>query len=179
VSASRRLSNSSQEETELEAESEFWSDPGFKCSVVCQHGGYCDYVHSESGDDRSAYSVEEFARLIQSGKMIQTCICPPGFDGTGCERVNTGECSLDEDGSDHICARNGVPCVENPLRPGDHRVRSQENWLNELFVLTTFRDMVCILHLRVKKCDCAIADRVSAFAGMVSSCSLIADRKFQ
>ena len=64
------------------------------CDLYCENGGFCEYV-SDDNDELSA--------LVQRGAMIQKCVCPTGFGGTGCEIV------LQECGNDGKC-HNGRPC---------------------------------------------------------------------
>jgi hypothetical protein len=46
------------------------------CRLNCANGGYCKYTGID--EDQLAYD-------IQSGQLVQKCVCPPGFVGMGCE----------------------------------------------------------------------------------------------
>ena len=46
------------------------------CRLNCANGGHCKY----KGTDEAQLSHD-----IQSGRLVQTCVCQPGFVGMGCE----------------------------------------------------------------------------------------------
>jgi hypothetical protein len=46
------------------------------CRLNCANGGHCEYT----GTDEAQLSHD-----IQSGNLVQTCVCLPGFVGMGCE----------------------------------------------------------------------------------------------
>jgi hypothetical protein len=46
------------------------------CRLDCANGGRCEYT----GTDEAQLSHD-----IQSGRLVQTCVCLPGFVGMGCE----------------------------------------------------------------------------------------------
>ncbi|KAG7336909.1 hypothetical protein IV203_006174 [Nitzschia inconspicua] len=75
------------------AKNEFWNFAS--CEMKCANGGYCSLVEG---------TADELARMAQSGKLISTCICKPGFSGVTCQHVDQ-RCSLPE----RKCS-NGFPC---------------------------------------------------------------------
>lgn len=83
--------------------------------------GYCEFVSQDTG---------KLSLLVQSGKLIERCICPTGFGGLGCE-IHLRQCNL----KDKSCY-NGMPCM----------------------ISETDGEFVC---------DCAEADHVGKFAGMM------------
>lgn len=68
------------------------------CDLQCSNGGYCTLVDG---------TVDELARKVQSGQLIEKCVCQPGFTGTACDD-EVEECTLPE----RKC-HNGSPCVQN------------------------------------------------------------------
>lgn len=68
-----------------------------QCTLSCENGGYCSYV---------ATDIDVLTHEVQSGQLIQKCICQPGFGGLGCE-IEVEECAVPE----RMC-HNGLPCVE-------------------------------------------------------------------
>jgi hypothetical protein len=72
---------------------EFWKFPA--CEMKCANGGYCSLVER---------TTDELARMAQSGKLISSCVCKPGFAGVACENLDQ-DCILPE----KKCS-NGFPC---------------------------------------------------------------------
>jgi hypothetical protein len=89
------------------------------CTLNCEHGGYCAMI---PGDEK------QLAHQVQSGELIQECVCMADYGGLGCEQT-TEKCSL----STRKCP-SGADCTLST---------ATGEWT----------------------CDCAIADRVSSFAG--------------
>jgi hypothetical protein len=78
-----------------------WINPGMiACELNCLNDGYCTFVEG---------TTEALVRTIQSGHLIEKCVCKPGFTGLACEQT-VEQCSLPE----RTC-QNGVPCSENDL----------------------------------------------------------------
>lgn len=69
------------------------------CNLECANGGYCTFVA-----DDDAVTLQ---REVQSGQLVQRCVCRPGFSGLGCE-IEIPQCSFPE----RKC-HNGAPCVES------------------------------------------------------------------
>jgi hypothetical protein len=61
-------------ETQRQAQS--LSSRSAPCQLNCANGGHCEYT----GSDQAQLSHD-----IQSGNLVQTCVCQPGFVGMGCE----------------------------------------------------------------------------------------------
>ncbi len=74
---------------------------GVSCDLQCTNGGYCALIEGTS---------EALAHEVQSGHLIQKCVCRPGFTGVACEMV-VEECSLPE----RTCLSSGAPCTQNDL----------------------------------------------------------------
>jgi hypothetical protein len=58
------------------------------CTLNCENEGYCEFVPG----DQNVLKI-----LVQSGQMIQRCVCPEGYTGMGCEQ----KCEQDEAGVYH------------------------------------------------------------------------------
>jgi hypothetical protein len=65
------------------------------CDLQCTNGGYCTLMEG---------TADDLIKEAQSGKLIETCVCRPGYTGVGCENV-VQQCSL----PDRKC-HNGAPC---------------------------------------------------------------------
>lgn len=74
-----------------------YSHVGAACDLDCINGGYCVYIEG---------STAELNHAMASGVLIQKCICPAGYEGTGCE-IKVSACSL----PDRVCS-NGDPCIQ-------------------------------------------------------------------
>jgi hypothetical protein len=72
---------------------EFWKFAS--CDMKCVNDGYCSLIEG---------TADELAHMAQSGKLINRCVCKPGFTGVACENINQ-ECIL----PDRKCS-NGFPC---------------------------------------------------------------------
>lgn len=70
------------------------------CNLQCLNGGYCALIDG---------TTEELARKVQSGHLIEKCVCQPGFSGVACETA-VEQCILPE----RKC-HNGAPCTQNEL----------------------------------------------------------------
>ena len=68
------------------------------CDLECANGGYCSLRKG---------TAEELTKQAQQGKLIEECVCPPGFTGIACENT-VSECSL----PDRVC-HNGLPCEKD------------------------------------------------------------------
>lgn len=53
----------------------------FKCDLECHNNGFCRFITEDYG---------LLQKRIQSGHMVQECICPMGFRGMSCD-VNEAE----------------------------------------------------------------------------------------
>lgn len=102
-------------------EEEFWNFAS--CDMKCANDGYCSLIEG---------TVDELTHLAQSGKLITSCVCKPGYTGVACENIHQ-DCIL----SEKKCS-NGFPCRE---------VNTDQNGTVDW------------------KCDCALADSMSEFAG--------------
>jgi hypothetical protein len=76
-----------------------------ECVLDCQNGGYCSYV---------AVDEAVLAKEAQTGKLVQKCVCRPGWGGTGCELV-IEQCSFPK----RKC-HNGMPCSRDEVS-GEYR----------------------------------------------------------
>lgn len=68
------------------------------CDLSCENGGYCALV---PGDDK------ELSKRAAAGRLLERCICRPGYDGIACEQT-VDECSVGVSGM-KTC-HSGVPC---------------------------------------------------------------------
>jgi hypothetical protein len=102
----------------------FWQFPS--CDLECTNGGYCTLIEG---------STVDLAREAQAGKLIEICVCRPGFTGVSCE-IAVEECEFPE----HKC-HNGVSCTaqDTLMKNGTTEI----SWV----------------------CDCSVADSLSEFAG--------------
>jgi hypothetical protein len=70
------------------------------CDLDCLNNGYCTYILEDNG---------ELARHVQSGSLVEECICPSGYGGLACD-YRVQQCSL----PDRVC-HNGVPCAQSKI----------------------------------------------------------------
>lgn len=76
-----------------------WVDPSLlKCDLECANNGYCTLVEG---------TEEDLHRMSQSGRLVEKCVCQPGFTGVACDQV-VEECILPV----RKCL-NGAPCTQN------------------------------------------------------------------
>lgn len=68
---------------------------GSGCELLCEHKGYCEFLSADQNT---------LKMLVQEGRMIQRCVCPVGYTGTGCELERT-VCNV----STMLCP-NGASC---------------------------------------------------------------------
>jgi hypothetical protein len=83
----------SSSERKIKTEDDFWVFPS--CDIPCANGGYCNLVDG---------TADELVHMAQSGRLVSTCHCKPGFTGIACENIHQ-ECYLPE----RKCS-NGMPC---------------------------------------------------------------------
>ena len=91
------------------------------CDLSCANGGYCTL---KSG------SPDELLKQQQSGKLIEVCVCQPGFTGVACDEV-VQECSSPE----RTC-HNGAPCLKD----------ENDNWTcncDAAYALSKFAGSMC------------------------------------
>ena len=82
------------------AQTDGHADAPARCDLVCSNGGYCTLREGEP---------DELAKSAQSGKLIEVCVCQPGFTGVACESV-VKQCS-----NEARTCHNGLPCELDPL----------------------------------------------------------------
>jgi hypothetical protein len=68
------------------------------CDLQCSNGGYCTLVDG---------TADYLSKQVQSGKLIETCVCQPKYTGVACENI-VQHCSL----PDRKC-HNGAPCEQD------------------------------------------------------------------
>ena len=78
--------------------------PPSSCDLQCSNGGYCTLMEG---------TADDLMKEAQSGNLIETCVCRPGYTGVACENV-VQQCSL----PDRKC-HNGAPCEQD----------QEENWM--------------------------------------------------
>lgn len=74
------------------------------CDLQCSNAGYCAMMEG---------TADDLIKQAESGKLIQTCVCKPGYTGVACGNV-VQQCSLPE----RKC-HNGAPCEQD----------QEENWM--------------------------------------------------
>lgn len=74
LTLSRRSVTATTSETRRQTQT--LSSRSAPCQLNCANGGYCEYI----GTDEA-----KLAHDIQSGHLVQKCVCLPGFVGMGCE----------------------------------------------------------------------------------------------
>jgi hypothetical protein len=62
--------------TQSRRQAQTLSNRSAPCRLNCANGGHCEYT----GTDEA-----QLAHDIQSGRLVQTCVCQSGFVGMGCE----------------------------------------------------------------------------------------------
>lgn len=78
-----------------------WVDPSqVSCDLQCANDGYCTLMEG---------TPDELSRVTQSGRLVEKCVCQPGFTGMACEQA-VEECTLPA----RKC-HNGAPCTQNAL----------------------------------------------------------------
>jgi hypothetical protein len=70
------------------------------CNLQCANDGYCTLVEG---------TTEELERTAQSGRLIEKCVCQPGFSGLTCSQ-KIEQCNFPE----QKC-HNGSSCTQNEL----------------------------------------------------------------
>jgi hypothetical protein len=91
------------------------------CDLSCANGGYCTLKEG---------TPEELLKQQQSGKLIEICVCQPGFTGVACDEI-VEECSS----SERRC-HNGAPCQKD----------EDDNWTcscDAAFALSSFAGSMC------------------------------------